>query len=128
MPLHTGRHKDLKLNANLLWNLRRQPLYGRTIEYADNRLSLYCAQHGKCAITGIEFTTTEQIHCHHKTPRSKGGTDKYDNLTLVLESVHKLIHAKNEDTIKAYMEMFKLNSNQKAKLNRLRIMAGRSPI
>lgn len=121
-------HKDLKLNANLLWNLRRQPLYGRTIEYADNRLSLYCAQHGKCAITGIEFTTTEQIHCHHKTPRNKGGTDKYDNLTLVLESVHKLIHAKNEDIIKAYMEMLKLNSNQKAKLNRLRIMAGRSPI
>ena len=60
---------DIKLK------LMRQPLYGRSIEYADNRISLYLAQKGKCAVTGEEFTSTEEIHCHHKLPKSKGGTD-----------------------------------------------------
>ena len=39
--------------------LTRQSLYARSIEYADNRISLYSAQKGKCAVTGESFTSTE---------------------------------------------------------------------
>ena len=43
-----------------------------TIEYNDNRISLYVAQKGVCAITK-GLLTLEQIHRHHKTPVPLGG-------------------------------------------------------
>ena len=75
--------------------LLRQSLYDRNIEYADNRISLYSAQKGKCAVTGEEFISKDEIHCHHKIPKSKGGIDSYQNSILVTATVHKLIHATN---------------------------------
>ena len=49
-----------------------------------------------------------------------GGDDKYKNLKLVLKEVHILIHAKQEDTVKKYLNLLNLNSEQKNKLNKLR--------
>ena len=43
--------------------------------YADNRISLYAAQYGKCAVTGIPMDSHD-IHCHHKVPVSNGGSDE----------------------------------------------------
>ncbi|MBQ6298492.1 MAG: HNH endonuclease [Selenomonadaceae bacterium] len=77
-----------------------QPLYDKSIEYADNRISLYLAQKGKCAVTGESFTSTEEFHCHHKIPKSKSGTDDYKNLILITATVHKLIRTTNTETIK----------------------------
>ena len=51
----------------------------RSVEYMDNRISLYAAQYGRCAVTGKELWLDE-IHCHHKQPLCRGGTDKYMNL------------------------------------------------
>lgn len=68
-----GLHDNLRVNMTLLTTLMRQPLRNRSAEYADNRISLYSAQWGKCAVTGIEFQVTQDIHCHHITPRGKGG-------------------------------------------------------
>jgi group II intron reverse transcriptase/maturase len=41
------------------------PIENRSIEYNDNRLSLYVAQKGKCFITG-KLLAIDEIHCHHK--------------------------------------------------------------
>lgn len=103
------------------FKLIQQQLYGRSIEYADNRISLYNAQKGKCAVTGKEFETTEEIHCHHITPKNKGGTDEYENLILVTKTVHKLIHATKAETIAKYLEDCEPNLE---KLNELRKQAG----
>ena len=111
-----------------MWKLINQTTPNESAEYADNRLSLFSAQKGRCAVTGIEFQTTDDIHCHHKVPRSKGGTDKYDNLTLVLNQVHILIHAKTKETINEYLKIIKLNYEQKVKLNNLRSLVGNKPI
>ena len=46
------------------------------------------------------------------------------NLTLVLEPVHKLIHATLDTVIERYMSMLNLDSQQMKKLNKLRISAG----
>ena len=100
-----------------------QPLYGKSIEYADNRISLYAAQKGMCAVTGEKFTSTDQIHCHHKIPKSKGGTDDYQNLILVTATVHKLIHATNAKTIQKYLQACKPDFK---KLNVLRQIIGNS--
>lgn len=103
--------------------LIRQPLYDKSIEYADNRISLYLAQKEKCAVTGESFTSTKEIHCHHKIPKSKGGTDEYKNLILVTETVHKLIHATNIETIQKYLQTCKPDIE---KLNVLRKLVGNS--
>lgn len=119
-----GLHDNLRVNTTLLLELMRQPLYDGSVEYADNRLSLFSAQWGRCAVTGTEFTATSDIHCHHKKLKSNGGSDKYENLVLVLEPVHKLIHAQKPETIAYYLEMLNLNPEQLKKVNNLRKQAG----
>jgi 5-methylcytosine-specific restriction endonuclease McrA len=112
----------------MLKAMLRQQLYGRSSEYADNRLSLYCGQYGKCAVTGQAFEMLEDIHCHHKLPRSAGGKDNYQNLVLVREDVHILIHATTGQTVDKYLSKISLNKKQLAKLNKLRKEAGNEPI
>ena len=67
-------HKNLTINTDAMLWLMRNPVKGRSIEYADNRISLFAAQYGKCAVTGLPMEVHD-IHCHHKVPSSKGGTD-----------------------------------------------------
>lgn len=117
-------HDNLRVNIGLLTALMRTRQYGRSIDYADNRLSLFSAQWGKCAITNKDFTSVEEIHCHHINPRRNGGTDKYQNLVLVTEEVHRLIHSTVTETIKAYLEKLNLNADQMKKLNKLRELVG----
>ena len=121
-------HDDLRINTFLLLQLMRAPTYSRSTEYADNRISLFSAQWGKCAVTGKEFQCISEIHCHHKKPKGTGGSDKYENLVLVLAQVHELIHTVDEDTICSYLSALKLDASQLAKLNKLRILANRKPI
>ncbi len=119
--------KNLSLNTNTMIWLMNDRIHGKSIEYYDNRMSLYSAQHGKCAVTGEELIPHD-IHCHHKTPRNKGGTDRYENLILVKESVHILIHATTEETIRRYLNELRLTKKQTAKLNKLRLQAGNKEI
>lgn len=99
--------------------LMKSRLQNRSVEYMDNRLSLYSQQKGLCGITRAELYP-EVTHCHHKIPVSLGGTDEYSNLLIVHEEVHRLIHATRSETIRKYMSLLKLNSMQLRKLNQLR--------
>ena len=121
-------HDNLRINTELMLQLMRKSFYNANTEYSDNRISLFSAQWGKCAVTGREFQTTEEIHCHHKVPKSKGGTDKYENLVLVLEPVHRLIHATSDETIKTYMEVIKPDKKTMNKINHLREQGGNDKI
>lgn len=123
-------HKNLKLDENVIHTLHllaKSNPYGRSIEYMDNRVSLYAAQYGKCAVTG-EVLWIDEIHCHHKKPVFQGGTDEYQNLVIVHEVVHKLIHATKQETITAYLYKLKPDKSQLDKINKLRIMAGNPAI
>ena len=93
----------------------------------DNRVSLYAAQYGKCAVTG-KVLWIDEIHCHHKKPVSQGGTDEYKNLIIVHVDIHRLIHATKSDTITAYLNKLNLTKPQLEKLNKLRTMAGNPAI
>ena len=95
------------------------PNPNRSIEFNDNRLALYCAQNGKCAITG-KVLEIGDIHCHHVTPTHAGGTDKYHNLKIVSADIHRLIHAVNADTIVRLSAKVKLTAYQLKRLNYLR--------
>lgn len=48
-------HKNLKFSKtviSVMHLLSKEQLYDKSIEYYDNRISLFAAQYGKCAITG----------------------------------------------------------------------------
>lgn len=111
------------LLESIMHYIMRNPVVGRSVEYNDNRISLYMGQLGKCAITG-ELLEIGQMHCHHKLPIYIGGTDEYSNLIFVTDTVHKLIHATNPDTISKYLTALSLNKKQLEKLNKLRKQAG----
>ena len=117
-------HEDLSINVPLMLKLMRQPSFGHNAEYMDNRISLFSAQWGKCAVTGREFRTLDEIHCHHKMPKESGGGDEYANLILILEPVHRLIHAKAEKVIARYCALLNLDQKQLVLLNKLRCLAG----
>jgi len=116
-------HDNLRVDTVLMLKLMKQQLGENSIEYADNRISLFSAQYGKCAISGIKFCYTSEIHCHHIVPKRLGGTDEYKNLILVTEIIHKLIHATNEETINKLLYAIKLTKKQIDKVNQLRISA-----
>ena len=118
--IHTALGKNI--NTVIMHYLMRNPIPYRSAAYNDNRISLYCAQFGKCAVTG-EMLNIGDIHCHHMLPRYLGGTDEYKNLIIVCEDIHRLIHATNPETIRKYMEKLNLTSKQLKKLEKLRSLA-----
>ena len=120
-------HKNLTINTDAMLWLMRNPVKGRSIEYADNRISLFAAQYGKCAVTG-QILELHEIHCHHKKPVSQGGNDRYENLIILHKDIHRLLHATKEETTKAYLSQLQLTYKQKAKLNKLRQLANMQAI
>jgi len=78
------------------------------VEFNDNRISLIAGQQGKCGITG-EPLDYNDMQCHHKLPKHKGGTDEYKNLIWVCGNAHKLIHATHDNTIQKYLILLKLD-------------------
>lgn len=112
-------HKNLAtVDISILRFLMEHPIPQRSIEYNDNRIALYCAQRGKCHVTG-QMLNPMSIHCHHKVPRLQGGTDQYNNLCLVDKDIHILIHAKDEEIISKYKKLL-TNSQSLNKINTLR--------
>lgn len=113
-------HKQLEaVDMEILHYLMRTPVWNASIEYNDNRLSLYSAQMGKCAVTGAKLMIGD-IFCHHKVPRSNGGTDAYQNLILLCGNAHRLIHATDPNTIARLTDSLNLTPKQKTKVDKLR--------
>ncbi|MEH7813841.1 group II intron reverse transcriptase/maturase [Bacillus toyonensis] len=119
-------HREQKSvpNWQVQW-IREHPIINEraTIEFNDNRISLFIAQNGKCAVTGEELILTE-MDCHHKTLWSETKDDSYSNLVLITRDVHRLIHATDVETIQRYLEFLELNEEQLVKLNKLRLLIG----
>ena len=112
-------HKKISVNTQVIQYMLNNPVINQSIEYNDNRISLYVGQYGKCAVTGEELNVGN-MHCHHKIPKSLGGTDEYKNLTLVTEAIHILIHATNYETIFQILKGLNLDKKKKIKINKLR--------
>ena len=121
IPKYKSNKAEVVEVDSIKYKLLKQPIYTKSVEYADNRISLYFAQKGKCAVTGRSFTSAEEMHCHHKVPKCKGGTDEYQNLILVTATVHKLIHATNAEIIQKHLKICKPDIE---KLNVLRKLVG----
>lgn len=110
------------VDRDILRYLANHPDKNKSVEYNDNRLSLYSAQKGMCAITKVPLLFTRVIH--HIKPICEGGTDKYSNLIMITYEVHKLIHATDINIITKYLKMVKLSAKALEKLNFYRMKVG----
>jgi RNA-directed DNA polymerase len=113
-------HQNLRaINTQTLAHVMKQFIPTRSIEYNDNRISRFIAKYGKCSITGIELGL-DDWHCHHKTPYHLTKDDSYGNLMIMHESIHRLIHMRNQDNIQVLLKLLKLNEKQLNEVNKLR--------
>lgn len=122
--IHTG----LNLDFSILKDLREQASNGHSTEYMDCRISLFSAQHGKCAIGGEEFTDASGIVGWLKTPKDKGGFERYGNMVLIHERYLQLLQDLGQQELKAIAKTIKATKKMISKINRLREQAELSTI
>src|SRR5690625_7959682 len=91
--------------------LMKSTIPNRSVEYIDNRISRYNMKMGKCGITGTEVPASE-VHCHHYIPLSLGGSDRFNNLRILHEEVHRVIHAKDKQLSCELIERHQLTGTQ----------------
>lgn len=121
-------HKKIdKVSVDEFFYMVNNPIKERSIEYNDNRVSVFSAQRGKCRILKIRLTVHE-FHCHHIKALSNGGTDKYRNLVIIHHDIHRLIHATRSQTIHQLTAQFKLSESQIDKINKFRLEVGNTVI
>lgn len=56
------------------------------------RVSKYSSVKGTSYLSG-EHVPVEKYHCHHIKPKHKGGTNDFDNLCVLSETEHKILHS-----------------------------------
>lgn len=103
--------------------LTKNPVTNRSIEFNDNRISLFSAQSGKCGVLG-ERLEVNDFHCHRIVPINAGGGDKYSNLVIISPDIHTLIHATKSETIHQILVKLELSKKQIAKANKFRVKVG----
>ena len=117
-------HTNLNLDFSLLRDLREQESGGHSTEYMDCRISLFSAQHGKCTVSGEEFTDAAKIVGWLKKPKDKGGFERYKNMVLIHERYLPLLQDLRQQDLKATTEAIKATKKMIEKINSLREQAG----
>lgn len=121
-------HDKLKyINIRTIRYLMNNYIKQMSIEYNDNRISLYVAQQGKCAVTR-EKLEINNMKTHHKIPNKNGGNDKYSNLILVTTNTYKLIHVSTPEDIEKYLKRCEAVKINLKLLNQLRELVGNCKI
>lgn len=120
-------HTKLKGYNHLIKYLLDSAGNHQSAEFLDNRISLIAGQQGKCYITG-ETLEPDNMDCHHKKPKSLGGTDEYENIVWINRIAHKLIHATKQETIEKYLGLLSLDKKGLKRVNSLRKLVGNSVI
>lgn len=112
-------HSKLKyVDPEILRYIMENPVRSASVEFNDNRISIYSAQQGLCAISKKKLEIGN-MEVHHKVPRYMGGKDNYQNLMLVTIGVHKLVHSVKEITILKYLDRVKPTNQMLDNINKL---------
>lgn len=72
--------------------------YIKNSRLAMFRVSKYSSVKGISYLSG-EFVPVESYHCHHIKPKSKGGTNDFDNLCVLSELEHQTLHSSNPEQL-----------------------------
>ena len=72
--------------------------YIKNSRLAMFRISKYSSCKGISYLSG-EYVPVSEYHCHHIKPREKGGTHDFDNLCVLSETEHQLLHSSNQNVL-----------------------------
>lgn len=121
-------HHNLKsISTYLIQQYISKGRCAMSAELYDNSISLIASQRGVCGISKKQLEIG-YMECHHKIPKSMGGTDEYKNLVWLSYEAHKLVHAKEENIISKYLNVLKIDKEGLKRLNTLRKLVGNSVI
>lgn len=90
-----------------------------TLEMADNALSRYISQKGKCAVTHNALTVSDMV-CQHIKPCKGERNDTYKNLIILSKDVSKLVGATKTTAIEKVLADLPLTEEMQNKINKLR--------
>lgn len=90
-----------------------------TMEMADNALSRYIAQKGKCAVTHNALVFADMV-CEHVKSYKGGRNDTYRNLIILSKDVSELVGATKSKNIKSLLIDLPLTEEMQNKINKLR--------
>ena len=81
---------------------------GNLYRFVNIKAYLMYREHGICQYCGCKILPNEKVHIHHIKQRAKGGTDKVDNLALLHDKCHVLMHHDgNEHLVKHKKSSYK---------------------
>lgn len=120
-------HKNLQNESLLIAKILAKGNEYKSSELFDNSISLIAGQKGKCYVTQ-QYLKIGNMECHHKKPKSLGGTDEYKNLVWLTYEAHKLVHVKEVETINKYLKLINIDKTGLKRLNSLRKLVGNSVI
>lgn len=94
----------------------------KSVEFNDNRISVFIAQQGNCYITNRRHSPTDMV-CIYKNI-TETDRDKYQNLVFVEIPISKAILTESVEQAKMWLMNYGLSSQQKKKLNKIRANYG----
>lgn len=94
----------------------------KSVEFNDNRISVFIAQQGNCYITNRRHSPTDMV-CIYKNI-TETDRDKYQNLVFVEIPISKAILTESVEQAKMWLMNYGLSSQQKKKLNKMRANYG----
>lgn len=94
----------------------------KSVEFNDNRISVFIAQQGNCYITNRRHSPTDMV-CIYKNI-TETDRDKYQNLVFVEIPISKAILTESVQQAKMWLMNYGLSSKQKRKLNKIRANYG----
>ncbi len=121
LGVHTGVPEYL-----LAWMARHTPP-GMPIEMADNRISAFSAQKGKCAILQLPIPT-EQVITILINPTRKKRPYRYHNILTISPLAFTIVTTPNVLQIAQIISNVKLDKKQLKLVNKLRLNRGLTPI
>ncbi len=98
--------------------------------YTDNdccRMAAYYVQDKCCYVTG-QYLKTGCRQLHHRLPQHYGGTDEAENLILLNDKIHRMVHTEDRSEFYRLKRNFSLTDYQLALINQLRFEAHREPV
>ena len=94
----------------------------KSVEFNDNRISVFIAQQDNCYITNRRHSPTDMV-CIYKNI-TETDRDKYQNLVFVEIPISKAILTESVQQAKMWLMNYGLSSQQKRKLNKIRANYG----
>jgi group II intron reverse transcriptase/maturase len=98
-PYHYGEKKHKPgVSLEAIGYLVNTSKFIKSSRLAMFRISKYSSVKGISYLSG-EYVPVEEYHCHHIKPVAKGGSHDFDNLCVLSETEHRILHSKTPEEL-----------------------------